>query len=403
MQKQDTFNALDDDATEFISLTDLLATIWRARWAIVVITTLVMAGGLLGSLLLAKYKSQGFFQFGGAIPIIFILDKEPKDKKRAPGIALADYKRYAASYATNERFADFVQDRKLESTAGIDDLRRAFESDDRISKMIQPVHLFTKLDAKQLMELSTESSNNVMGLQITYEGHTPATAQQMVGLLGRYAMDSIVYMIYSDLLQSTHSEIKAKIIKLDNVIIANMERLGEYRRRGEDLKRIVSRYPESARQGSRQVISVTDDSARYLSPVTLLATTEVQASEANEAILKAKRERTQNELRLEYYDRVKALLKETKSGETILRGLEPIKESVFKSKNLANDVIKQVYNTITIENQQAANLYLENSRFIAGPTMPQRSTASRIVTLAGSLILGLLLSLLFVFRRKWWR
>ena len=421
MQKQDTSNVLDDDATESISLTDVLVTIWSARWAIVVITMLLMAGGLSGSLLLANYKSQGFFQFGGAIPIppdaksstdtepknkepnIFILDKEPKDKKRAPGITLADYKRYAASYATNERFADFVQDKKLESDAGIVDLRNAFLSRDGISKMVEPVYLFTKLDAKQLIELPTESSSNVIGLQITYEGRTPGIAQQMVDLLGRYAIDSIIYMIYSDALQSKHSEIKAKMVKLDNVIISNKERLGEYRRRGEDLKRIVSRYPQAAHQGSRQVISVTDDSARYLSPVTLLATTEVQASEANEAILKAKREQTQAALFLEYYDRVKASLKETKSGETMLRGLEPLKESVFKSKNLENEAIREVFNTITIENQNAVNVYLENSRFIAGPTLPIRSSARASNALVASLMLGLFLSILFVFGRKWWR
>jgi hypothetical protein len=151
------------------------------------------------------------------------------------------------------------------------------------------------------------------------------------------------------------------------------------------------------------VISVTEDNAHYLPPVTLLVTTEVQASEANESIRKAKREQRQSTLWLEYYDHAKAMLDGTKSGESFLRGLEPVKESVFKDKNLDDDVIKEVYNSITIDNQNAINLYLEKSRFIAGPTLPTHSSARPLLVLVISLVLGLFLAILLVFARNWWR
>jgi hypothetical protein len=191
--------------------------------------------------------------------------------------------------------------------------------------------------------------------------------------------------------------------RLNNVVIANNELLEKYRRKGADLKKIVGRYPESSRQASRQVISVTEDTARYLSPETLLLTTEVQESEANEAIRKAKRELRQGALLLEYYDHAGALLEGTKSGETLLRGLESVRGSVFKSKNMEDDVIKEVYNRITIDNQNAISLYLERSRFIAGPTLPTRSSARPLLTLAVGWMVGLFLSILLVSARNWWR
>lgn len=397
MQEQDNFNTQDDNtAGDEISLTDFLAPLWRSRWMILFVTLSVTAGGLAGSLHLAQYKSEGFFQFGGAIPAV-------KDKEPGMGISLSDYKRYAASFATSERFADFVQEKKLGSTTGIDGMYKTFQSPNGIMKQIEPVYPFTKLDAKELMDQPKDSSNNVIGLRINYASRSPENAQQMVGLLGRYVMDSIIYRIYSDELQFKRSEMMAKMTKLDNVIITNKELLEKYRRKGADLKQIVSRYPESSRQASRQVISVTEDSARYLSPVTLLATTEVQTSEANESIRKTKREQRQSALLLEYYDHAKALLDGTKSGETLLRGLEPVKESVFKGKNLEDETIKEVYNTITIDNQDAINRYLEKSRFIAGPTLPIYSSQSKRVVLVVSLALGLLLSVLLVFARNWWR
>lgn len=393
-----------------ISLSDIVVTVWRSRWLVLVVTALVTACGVAGAVYFAKYKSEGFFQFGGAIPIKEIKD-EAKDadkdkvelKEPAPGIALSDYKRFVASYTTTERFADYVRDKKLESAPGISDLRKAFASRAGIGKSIEPIYPFTKLDAKVLMEQPKDSSNNVIGLQIDVENANPQTAQQMVGLLGRYTMDSIIYLVYSDALRFKHSEISAKLTKLDNEIIHSNEALEEYRRRGADLKQIVGRYPSAANQQSQQVVSVTPESARYLSPVTQLVTTEVQASEAKEKILKAKREQQQAVLLREYYAQAKALLDSTKSGETVLRGLPGIKDRVFKGKNLDDEVVKEVYNTITIDNQNAANVYLEKSRFIAGPTLATRSSARPALALAVSVLFGLFLSLVLVFLRNWWR
>jgi LPS O-antigen subunit length determinant protein (WzzB/FepE family) len=401
MEKHSDFNSqINDINGEVISLTDLLATLWHARWLICVVTSLIIALGLVGALSLAKYKSEGFFQFGGAIPLP--KEKNGKDKEASPGIMLADYKRYAAAFGTSERFAEFVQQNKLEATAGVDNLRNVFASRESITKLVEPVYPFTKLDAKELMEQPKDSTNNVIGVRINYEAGTPENAQRMVGLLGRYVMDSIIYMIYSDALRFKHSEMTAKITKLDNDIIDNKEKLEEYRRKGTSLKQIVTRYPESANQAARQVISVTEENARYLSPVTHLMSTEVEASEANEAIYKAKREQQQSILLREYYDRAKALMDGTKSGENILRGLEPVKESVFKSKNLNDELVKEVYNMITIENQNAISLYLEKSRFIAGPSLPDHRSTRLSMVLAVSLLLGLLLSVLLVFGRNWW-
>jgi hypothetical protein len=425
MQKQDNFNAQDDSATDdVISLTEILVPLWRSRWMILLVTLAIAVCGLVGVFYFAQYKSEGFLQFGGAIPAVKDKEQMPetgkdrdqtrekdrekdkdkdKDKEHGPGISLSDYKGYAASYATAERFADFVKDKKLGSTVGIDKLVEIFNSRDGITKLIEPVYSFTKLDAKELMDLPKDSNNNIIGLRISYASRNPENAQQMVGLLGMYVMDSIIYQIYSNELQFKRSEIIAKMTKLDNVIITNQELLEKYRRQGADLKQIINRHPESSMQAARQVISVTEDNARYLPPVTLLVTTEVQASEANETIRKAKREQRQSALWLEYYDHAKAILDRTQSGESILRGLEPVKESVFKGKNLEDDVIKEVYNSITIDNQIAINLYLEKSRFIAGPTLPTHSSARPLLVLVISLVLGLCLAILLVFARNWWR
>ena len=401
---QDMSTARPNDEVRVIPLNDFLAALWRKRWMMLIVTLLTMACGIAWSLFDARYASNGFFQFGGPIPIVTPKPKEKdkeKEKEPGPGISLSDFKRYSASFATTERFNEYLNDKKLAAQPGVDELRRLFVSRDGISRVIEPVYPFTKVDAKELMEQPKDSSNNVIGLRISYEGKTPEIAQESVGLLGRYAMDSIIYLLYLDNLRFKHEEMLTKIVRLDNAIISSKTQLDEYRRKTAELKQIIGRNPTGESQSGRQVVTVNEDNARYLPPATQLMTTEVQISETNEAILKAKREQAQDKLLLEYYDRARQLLASTKSGETILRGLEGVKTAVFKDKNMDDDVVKEVYNMITVDNQNAVNVYLDKSRFIAGPTYPNRSTARPALALALSMLVGLFLSLLIIFVRNW--
>lgn len=373
-------------------------TVWHDRWMVLIITALVTFAGLMAVLHFASYKSEGFFQFGGAFAAI---DNDGKEK--SSGISLSDYKLFVASYATSERFSDYVKDKKLDHLPGMDDLRKKFNSGASIEKMIQPVYPFTRLDAKLLGDQPKDSSNDVIGLQIAVENANPQKAQLMTWFLGHYVMDSIIYFVYSDFLRFMHSETVAKMVKLDNVIIVNNENLEEYARKAADLKQILKNIPASASMQSQQIVSVTVDSARYLSPVTQLATTQVQTSETNENIRKTRREQKQTAVLLEYYTQAEGLLHSTKSGETILRKLDGVKDRVFKDKNLSDESVKEIYNIISIRNQNAINVYLEKSRFIAGPTLPEKSSARPFLAFASSLLAGLFLSIMAAFVRKWWR
>lgn len=383
MQEQLNSNTHDYEALgDEISLIDIVKPLWHSRWLILLVTLLIVAGALAGTFYFKSYKSEGVVQFDSAIPPVKDTNTEP-----SPGIPLSGYKRYSAAFSSSEQFADFVREKKLGSTVGINSLYKTFSSPNGISKQIEPI----------------KNSNNIIGLSINYASPSPEIAQLMVSLLGRYVMDSINYQIVSDELKFRRTEIIVKSDKLNDDIITDKELLEKYRRKSVELKLIANRYPESSRKAPTQIFLVAENGASYLPPKMQLMATEVQASEVNESIRTAKRELRQNALWLEYYDNANALLEKTKSGETLLRGLGSVKESVFKGKNLDDDAIREVYNKITINNQELiGRLYLDKSPFISGPTLPAYSSPSRRFVLAASLMLGLLLSVFLVFARNWW-
>jgi len=402
MKKLDDMPELKRNSNdEPIVWSEVFSILWNGRKTLVGGTALIMILGVSSTMYFSKYRSDGFLQFGGPIPLIVKTDMDAKSKEPANGISLADYKRYAAAYTTGSRFNDFVVQNKLQGDPVLSELRKAFFSRDGIGKIIEPVYPFTKIDAKELMEPPKDSDNNVIGLRINFEARNPADAQAMVAFLGRYAMDSIVYLIYSDALRFKHAEITTRITRLDNQIIDLKDKLESYQRKGGALKQIVSHYPDAVNQGNRQVVTITEENSRYLSPVTHLMSTELEALSANESIIKFQREKKQNLLMREYYDKAKVLIDNNKSGETVLRALEEIKEGVFKSKDLNDELVKEVYNQITIDNQSAMNVYLEKSRFIAGPSLPEHPSTRLSTALMMSFLGGVLLSGLLVLARQW--
>jgi hypothetical protein len=391
---------------EHLSLAAFSRAVWHSRLVILSITLMVMAIGSGALFVTAKYRSEGFLQFGGPIPVVVtklreeIKDKDKdkeKEKEAKSGISLPDYKRYSAAFLTSERFRNYVSEKHLESDPKVQELLRTFSSRGGIANAIEPIYPFTKLDARELVEQPKELSNNVIGLRIAYEAKSPELAQGIVGLLGKYVMDSITYTNFSDTLRFQRDELQTKLIKLENFIISNNMQLDELERRANELRKIISRNPAVAEQNGRQVVTVTEENARYLPPNTQLATTEVQAAEAKEAILKAKREQQQTELLLEYCAGAKKILDSTHSGEKVLLELENFKQAMFRQKDLNNDVVKEIYNRLTVENQTAATVFLEKSRFIAGPTLPDRSSVWWSLMLPLFLALGLFLGLAYVF------
>jgi len=138
-------------------------------------------------------------------------------------------------------------------------------------------------------------------------------------------------------------------------------------------------------------------------PISLLINAEIQIADLNRKIAKAAEDKQKNLLLLEYFGRAQRLPQASKSGETVLRRLEEVRAEVFKGKDLKDPVVAEVSNALTFENETAANQYLQKSRFIMGPSLPTQSTARPVPVVIASLLLGLLLSIVYVAGRRWWR
>jgi hypothetical protein len=403
MQTHPNFHTNEIDS-EHISLKEILHVVWQGRWTILTVTLLAAACSLAWALLSAMYISQGFFQFGGTIPTMekvkpIVKAKDENELERR--IRLSDFRRFAAALAVPDRFEAFVREKNLESTPGIDELHNVLESTNRTQKLIHPISSFANMYSKSA-ELK-DGNAIVVGMRVDFPSKSPQIAQQMAKLLGRYAMDRIIYLASEDQLSFRIGELRTKLTKLDASIADQMVSMEDYRRRIASLKKIVARNSGAPETRSRQIISITEGMAHYLPPVTLLLSTEVQAAEADLQIQKDKRELAQTALLLQYYEHASKELENAKSGENFVLQLNPLKERMFKGRDLHDSGVKQAYNLISVDNEVATNVYLRESRFILEPNLPTFTTGRLTVIVLIATIFGVFLSLVLVFAQKWWR
>lgn len=418
------------DADE-LNIIDIIKPMWINRTQIISITIASMFLFTLFAKFFQSYESQGVFQFAGPIPLVIEKEQEKddtdvlfneiktKDKDKNTdkerendnknnnivGISFGDYKKFSATFNTHERFEEYIKDKQLTLSPGVSGLLDHFNSNAAISEMIMPIYPFTKLDAKEFVFPTNVSNLYVIGVRLSYKNSSPEIAHSMAKLLGEYVIDSIVYQIYHDLLYYKSPDVRNELRSIDNKIILNNLYLEKFERKVSDLKKIIKQYQSFEQEKIRQdvVVSSIDDTS-YYSPKTQLIASAVKISNIHGNILKLKREKRRLELMLEYYELYAAkVLNKTKSGLTLLQELDKEKEIMFKDKNVEDDLVRQTYNSITIENQMAKNLYFDKSRFISGPNLPIISNFKLLKNLAIGGLVGLAIAIAYIFGKNWWK
>jgi hypothetical protein len=384
---------MNDEDPKLISLADAVAIVWQARWIILLITLLTAAGFVAWSLLQARYLSQGYFQFGGPIPVV--MDKDTA----LPGMAPASYSRYVATALSPDRLDEYLRDKKLDAMPGVEELREAFRKRGGPAGMIEPIYSFARLDGT---ETKGGVNSTVLGMRISYRSKSPELAKNIATILGQYAMDSIVYAMYADVFAVKDAELQARKARLENSVIFKNVQLADNAQKLRGLKEIISRYPPNSNQHAPMTLA-TEETVDYLPLPVLVTGTEVKAANLRNEMGRVARELQQIALLRSYYEEAKKSLDRSKSGDTILRGLESIKDNVFKGKDRQDTGVAQLYNGITLENQTAITTYLGTSRFAVSPNLPTHPVGRISSRLAGGVITGLWIALLFVSGRAWWR
>ena len=382
-EKISTEETQDDE----IDLSSILAVLWKRRMLIIFGTlgTTLLSIGI--SLLISRaYKSEGFYQLGNPTKKIAEIALSPSynrskniaeieistiEKTKSIGVPVPLYKGISMLFFDPNRFQLIASQEKSFKEEELKKIKVNFKTKADINKWIQPVYAFNKENARESVQLSPDESNSVIGLNLSYEADSPENAFIYVSFFGYYVRDCLLFETLYNYIMDGYSNTVSAMNKNENEIIGIEFALLQNTNKMKDIQAILSNYPESSKIENRQLVSVQDGGSRFLSPVTQLVGIESTMADLSRDLAGLERNRERLIVRADYFSRcLSELTKTGENGESLFLLLNSIKDEVFKTKDLSNDVVKEVFNNLSIDLQTYDFTFFKNSRFISGPTIP---------------------------------
>jgi hypothetical protein len=403
-----------------IELSSIFAILWK-RKKLIILGTLgatLLATGI--SFLLPKvYRSEGFFQLGNQIKMILENEKStikkkslttastiaPNKKITSIGVPVPLYKSSSPQFFNPNRFQLIAGQYKAFGDEELKKIKDDLKRSEDISKWIKPVYAFAREDAREFANLPQDESNAVLGLNLAYEADSPENAFTYVSFLGDYIRDCLLYVTLYNYIMDEYSSTAAGINKIENEIIGIQFELLQNTNKIKDIRKILSNYPESEKMESRQLVSVQEGGSRFLAPVTQLVGIESTLADLRRDLAELQRAKEKQTIRAEYFSRAfNELVANVKQGESLFQLLKKIKDEVFTGKDFSQDEVKEVFNNLSIDLQTFDFTFLQNSRFISGPTIAAAPIKPRkalivIVTFITSFFLFVVLA----FIMHWWQ
>jgi hypothetical protein len=161
----------------------------------------------------------------------------------------------------------------------------------------------------------------------------------MVNILAGYFINGVVRervraWTLAGRLDATSQE---KVVRAD-ILRAELD-IELYRRRVEDMKALLARYPDAARMDARQVVSVNtaEGGERYLSPLAQLVGAESAISQRHEMIRRWQRELRQKTILAQFYADADALLDREMEVARLLGELRALAAKAFSHADAAQE------------------------------------------------------------------
>jgi hypothetical protein len=311
-------------------------------WSTLLFLVGMAVAGVSAGLLFPKFEGTGMLQFPEA--------QKPQDPKERPGdqrvvdpkanvIELSAYKRVAASYDSADQLRAYVEAVGRRENPAAARLLRQVEAPGFWEKAAVPVLPFSRRDQKEFGDIKDASATAMLGLELTTDARTEATAQDMVMILAAYYTNAVLRerMRAWILAGKVDALSQLKVIQAD-ILRAELD-IDLYGRRADDMKGILARNPDAARMDARQVVSVNpaEGGERYLSPLAQLVGAESAISQRRELIRRWQREHKQKEVLAQFFREAEAELDRETDVSKLLSALRVLSAKTFAHPDSAQE------------------------------------------------------------------
>ena len=377
-----------DNQTPEFDLTKFIGTVWKRKGLILGGTALVTVLAAVISLVLPKvYLSGGFFQLSGI----------------TQRISVTEYKKNTSIFSNPVRFIRFAREKGYFPGKALKYLMKKYKDPDDLSKAISPIFSYSKDDINATGQGSPEV-NYVLGASIYAKNDSADSARQTVYVLGMLLRDCILYGKLNDYVNYKYNNANAAMRKIDNLIIDGNFKLEIQKRKKEELKLILGRYPDTGKSGSREIVSVSNEGYRYLSPATQLVGIESTVADINGDLATYRRDKERTTIEIGIFTKAREIVEQNRFGEKAFQDLLNFSKEFFKTLDLTRNSIQTVVNQFYIEMETYRTLFFEDMRFLSGPPLPAKVVApKKRLIVAVAFFLAFFFFLFVTLIIEWWQ
>jgi hypothetical protein len=389
----------DDDAADMDWL-GVARPLWAARRLIALGALGLGAFAAVAVFALGKIESEGLYQL--IAPSLRANDLAAGIVVGAPGFS--DYKIISSLVAEPARLRDYLAAKGLADDGDVAGLPGALRDPAALRQLISPVYTYTKADSKDFVEnpSAKEAAGQLMGLRVIASARSGEVAQKRSKVLAEYVRDTAFVQGMTEYVRARDNEQKRAALGYENSVIRDRYRLRVANDKMRDLRAVGGRNPD-ARGDARTVVSLSDTTVRYLPIPTHIAAEEIRAVDISVELERAGREHDQAEYSAAYYRGLQTAIAAAKTADDILKAMPGAKQEADKGRDLSDEKYKQISNATQIEILTLQDAFYNRSRFISGPTAPERSLKMPVFALALGTLVGFAAMAGFVLLRVWLR
>lgn len=358
-----------EETYDEIDLYDYLRVIWRWRWMIAIGVIVATLAAIPAAYLMRTYKSQGVLRLGETLQSVGPT-KISKQGNKGIIVSLPEYMIYSIALKDSRAFRDYLN-RSKRFSSGEKSSVQGLKGKSVLGN-IKPLYAYSE-DELLALRLNEQF---ISAIQLSWEGSSPELAQRMVDAMGHFVKEVLEKKIMEKYVNQGYQDAYTKVQDFERNLIDLRFSLKQKEQKLAELKKIAQRLPKGEQLSSREVVSVEKGGHRYLPPTTQMVAVQVEIADNNLAIARTERLLKVDQLKLDFFAKLKEVLQKKVSGGLFNR-LEEITDEFFKDKDINNDEVLIVRNEISSAFTLFEHQFNTVMQFISGPTLPQKAKPSK--------------------------
>jgi hypothetical protein len=320
---------------------------------------------------------------------------------RTPELTVAEFKRVIEAASDPAVIAE-VAKRIFQGDDARAAAARDLSRDPFFADHFTPIYTISRADLRETSVAPPSAGQQIVAVQTRAESSDRTIAGRMAILLADAFADGALKGALVEYVTAQRGALATSRQRLEAKIAGDRASLARVEMKIRELQQLNAAYPQASRGDSRQVVSVADGGARYLSPVTQLVGASSDAIGIRDSIRESERKIRQGTWASSVFDEAGKLNVTALSGRGYMAQLESIVRSDSMRGLVDDEATREARSTLEAE------LSVFRGRYAIGYTMlrmpperPPRAGPPLLAHAVGGMLTGLVLAVLLTLALHW--